>query len=99
MTYEQNGRRPVFQVDHFLPLKPIPNSANWSALVDDGFGQQLVEITPEGNRTIIIARDQVVEVGLKHNIARSISPRHLVDRQTYKERRSAALAEWHDLVG
>jgi len=24
--------------------------------------------------------------------------RHLVDRQTYKERRSAALAEWQNLV-
>lgn len=24
--------------------------------------------------------------------------RHLVDRQTYKERRSAALAEWQSLV-
>ena len=26
------------------------------------------------------------------------SERHLVDRQTYKERRSVALAEWHHLV-
>lgn len=26
------------------------------------------------------------------------SERHLVDRQTYKERRSAALAEWQNLV-
>ena len=27
------------------------------------------------------------------------SERHLIDRQTYKERRSAALAEWQNLVG
>ena len=27
------------------------------------------------------------------------SERHLVDRQTYKERRSAALAEWQNLMG
>ena len=26
------------------------------------------------------------------------SERHLVDRQTYKERRSAALAQWQNLV-
>ncbi len=25
--------------------------------------------------------------------------RHLVDRQTYKERRSAALAEWQNIMG
>ncbi|MDP3677289.1 MAG: DDE-type integrase/transposase/recombinase, partial [Novosphingobium sp.] len=25
--------------------------------------------------------------------------RHIVDRETYRERRSAALAEWHSLVG
>lgn len=68
----RTGRKKVsFQVDHFLQLEAIPYSSNWSALIADGSGQELVEITPDGRRTIIASQSQLVEVGLKDNAVQS----------------------------
>lgn len=68
----RTGRKQFsFQVDHFLQLEAIPRSSNWSALIEDGSGQKLVEITPEGRRTTIASGDQLVEVGLKDNVVQS----------------------------